>query len=143
MFLIVASSLLAVAYVWRFVEAAYFREPRQRHRRRRHAFRWSMVLPAGLLVAATVYFGLDTSFTVGSAAQAAAALLGVRADGCARAGHRAGAGWCRQPAPLLIALAAALPNLREADHAAVTAVALFGCVLDAAAGGVRRRTTRH
>ena len=28
-FLIVASSLLAVAYVWRFVEAAYFREPRK------------------------------------------------------------------------------------------------------------------
>ena len=28
-FLIVLSSLLAVAYVWRFVEAAYFREPRE------------------------------------------------------------------------------------------------------------------
>jgi multicomponent Na+:H+ antiporter subunit D len=28
-FLIVLSSLLAVAYVWRFVEAAYFREPRK------------------------------------------------------------------------------------------------------------------
>ena len=74
-FLIVLSSLLAVAYVWRFVEAAYFREPRHGHRRR-GACRWSMALPAGLLVAATVYFGLDTSFTVGSAAQAAAVLMG-------------------------------------------------------------------
>ena len=74
-FLIVASSLLAVAYVWRFVEAAYFREPRQ-DTAGGPAVSWSMALPAGLLVAATVYFGLDTSFTVGSAAQAAAALLG-------------------------------------------------------------------
>jgi multicomponent Na+:H+ antiporter subunit D len=74
-FLIVASSLLAVAYVWRFVEAAYFREPRQ-DIAAEAAVPWSMALPAGLLVAATVYFGLDTSFTVGSAAQAAAQLLG-------------------------------------------------------------------
>ena len=74
-FLIVLSSLLAVAYVWRFVEAAYFREPRQ-DIAADAAVPWSMALPAGLLVAATVYFGLDTSFTVGSAAQAAAGLLG-------------------------------------------------------------------
>jgi multicomponent Na+:H+ antiporter subunit D len=74
-FLIVASSLLAAAYLWRFVEAAYFREPRQ-DTAAGGALPWSMALPAGLLVAATVYFGLDTSFTVGSAAQAAAGLLG-------------------------------------------------------------------
>lgn len=73
-FLIVASSLLAAAYVWRFVEAAYFREPRQ-DTAGGGTVPWSMALPAGLLVAATVYFGLDTSFTVGSAAQAAAQLL--------------------------------------------------------------------
>jgi multicomponent Na+:H+ antiporter subunit D len=74
-FLIVASSLLAAAYVWRFVEAAYFHEPRQ-DTAGGGALPWSMALPAGLLVAATVYFGLDTSFTVGSAAHAAAGLLG-------------------------------------------------------------------
>ena len=74
-FLIVASSLLAVAYVWRFVEAAYFREPR-RDTADGGAVPWSMAFPAGLLVVATVYFGLDTSFTVGSASQAAALLLG-------------------------------------------------------------------
>ena len=34
------------------------------------------VRPAALLVAATVYFGLDTRFTVGSASQAAALMLG-------------------------------------------------------------------
>ena len=73
-FLVVLSSLLAAAYVWRFVEAAYFREPRRDIGDAR--LPWSMGLPAGCLVAATVWFGLDTSFTVGSAAQAAAALIG-------------------------------------------------------------------
>jgi multicomponent Na+:H+ antiporter subunit D len=73
-FLVVLSSLLAAAYVWRFVEAAYFREPRRDIGDAR--LPWSMGLPALCLVAATVWFGLDTSFTVGSAAQAAAALIG-------------------------------------------------------------------
>ena len=76
-FLIVASSLLAVAYVWRFVEAAYLREPRGDIDDATHVAP-SMAVTALLLAAATVYFGLDTSFTVGSAAQAAAALLGSR-----------------------------------------------------------------
>jgi multicomponent Na+:H+ antiporter subunit D len=74
-FLIVASSLLALAYVWRFVEAAYFREPRSDIDPTAKV-PLSMAVPAAALVAATVYFGLDTSFTVGSATQAAAALLG-------------------------------------------------------------------
>jgi len=38
---------------------------------------WSMRIPAYALVAATIWFGLDTSLTVGSATGAAAALLGV------------------------------------------------------------------
>ncbi len=76
-FLIVASSLLALAYVWRFVEAAYFRAPcGDIDAGARIAP--GMAVTAALLVGATVYFGLDTSFTVGSAAQAAAALLGSR-----------------------------------------------------------------
>jgi multicomponent Na+:H+ antiporter subunit D len=74
-FLIVASSLLALAYVWRFVEAAYFHEPPQGAASKARV-PLSMALPAGALVAAAVYFGLDTSFTVGSATQAATLLLG-------------------------------------------------------------------
>jgi multicomponent Na+:H+ antiporter subunit D len=74
-FLILGSSLLAVAYVWRFVEAAYFKPLRADCADRTEA-PLSMLVPAGLLVAAAVYFGLDTRFTVGSAAQAAALLLG-------------------------------------------------------------------
>ncbi|HEX5802445.1 MAG TPA: monovalent cation/H+ antiporter subunit D family protein [Azospira sp.] len=73
---IVASSLLAVVYVWRFVEIAWFREPRADLATERR-IPLSLQIPAGLLVAATVYFGLDTSFTVGSASAAAAQLLGM------------------------------------------------------------------
>jgi multicomponent Na+:H+ antiporter subunit D len=73
-FLILLSSLLAVVYVWRFVEAAYLREPPADSTDAIKS-RWSMLLPAALLAAATVYFGLDTSLTLGSASQAAAMLM--------------------------------------------------------------------
>ncbi len=75
-FLILGSSLLALAYVWRFVEVAYFREPRADIATAKEA-PLSMLVPAGLLVLATLYFGLDTRFTVGTAVQAAAQLLGA------------------------------------------------------------------
>ena len=74
-FLIVGSSLLALAYVWRFVEAAYFREPRQ-DTANVAPTPWLMSVPTAILVLAIVYFGLDTSFTIGSASEAAAALIG-------------------------------------------------------------------
>ncbi|MCB2018930.1 MAG: hypothetical protein KDF54_15700, partial [Hydrogenophaga sp.] len=74
-FMILLSSLLAVAYVWRFVEIAYFREPRKDTGIDVKA-PWSMGVPAALLVAATVYFGLMTEFTVGSASSAATLLKG-------------------------------------------------------------------
>jgi multicomponent Na+:H+ antiporter subunit D len=73
--LIVLSSLLAVIYVWRFVEAAYFREPSAAVAKLREA-PLSMLATSWLMVAACVYFGLDASLTVGGAAQAAAELLG-------------------------------------------------------------------
>jgi multicomponent Na+:H+ antiporter subunit D len=73
-FLILLSSLLAVAYVWRFVEAAYLREPRTDCADTSEA-RWSMLFPAALLVVATIYFGFDSSLTLGSASQAASMLI--------------------------------------------------------------------
>ena len=73
--LIVLSSLLALVYVWRFVEAAYFREPGAAVARLAEA-PLSMLIPAWLMVAACVYFGLDTALTVGGESQAAATLLG-------------------------------------------------------------------
>jgi multicomponent Na+:H+ antiporter subunit D len=74
-FLIVGSSLLAVVYVWRFVEAAYFRAPRT-DLAPVPALPWGMRIATAALVAATVWFGLDTSLTVTPASQAAAALMG-------------------------------------------------------------------
>ncbi len=73
-FLILISSLLAVVYVGRFVEMAYLRESLPGHGNAREA-PWPLLLPALLLVAAVVYFGLDTSFTVGSAKAAAELLM--------------------------------------------------------------------
>jgi multicomponent Na+:H+ antiporter subunit D len=73
--LVVATSLIAVAYVWRFVEAAYLSEPGERTPAPGEA-PLTMLAPAWLLVAACVWFGLGTSYTVGSAQRAAALLLG-------------------------------------------------------------------
>lgn len=74
--IIVASSLLAVVYVWRFVEAAYLREPPPEAQEKNEA-PWSMLVPAWVLVALSVYFGFDTRFTLGSATRAAQMLFGV------------------------------------------------------------------
>jgi len=76
-FMIVLSSLLAAAYVWRFVEAAYLQEPRK-DTAEVAATPWLMSIPTAILVIAIVYFGLDTSFTIGTASDAATALLGGR-----------------------------------------------------------------
>jgi multicomponent Na+:H+ antiporter subunit D len=77
-FAVVASSLLAVVYVWRFVEAAYLAEPSERVARLAEV-PMSMLIPAWLMVAACIYFGLDTAMTVGGAGAAAEELLrGVR-----------------------------------------------------------------
>lgn len=62
--LIVAASLIAVGYVWRFVEGAYL-APAGPHAPRGGEAPLSMLVPAWLLVAACVYFGLETSFNVG------------------------------------------------------------------------------
>lgn len=70
---IVLSSLLAVAYIWRFVEVAYFSVPPEGSTMKEAPL--SLLLPACLLVIATIWFGLDTSFTIGSALDAAQQLL--------------------------------------------------------------------
>ena len=71
---ILASSLLAVAYVWRFVEVVYFRVPSNAHKPVNEASP-AFLVPALFLVGATIWFGFDTSFTVGSALDAAEQLL--------------------------------------------------------------------
>ena len=72
--LIVLSSLLAVVYVWRFVEVAYFRTPDERVAKLTEAPA-SMLALGWLMIGACVYFGVDTALTVGGASQAAEALM--------------------------------------------------------------------
>ena len=72
--LIVIASLITMLYVGRFVEAAYFREPSEKAMNVREA-PLSMLIPSYVLVVATVYFGLDTKWSVGLALDAAASLL--------------------------------------------------------------------
>ena len=74
--LVLISSLLALIYVWRVVEVAYFRPPLEDHIAAREA-PLSLLLPTWLLVVANVYFGLDTRLTTGAAGFAAQQLLGV------------------------------------------------------------------
>jgi multicomponent Na+:H+ antiporter subunit D len=74
--LIVATSLIAVAYVWRFVEAAYLSAPTAETPTAGDVPR-SLLVPAWLLTAACVWFGFDTSFTVEGARRAATVLLGA------------------------------------------------------------------
>lgn len=72
---ILASSLIVVAYIWRIVEAAYFHPPPGDRRGVRDAPS-SMLISTWLLAAACVYFGIDTSLTLGVAERAAVLLLG-------------------------------------------------------------------
>ena len=76
--LILLSSLLAVAYVWRVVEAVYFRDPPPGRPRATEA-PLSLLAPTWILALANFYFGIDTSVTVGVAADAARSLLGAGA----------------------------------------------------------------
>jgi multicomponent Na+:H+ antiporter subunit D len=72
---IVASSLLAVIYVWRLVEVMYFREPPPEAAKGEAPA--SMLIPAWILVAACVFFGVDADLTVNVARRAAQTLLGA------------------------------------------------------------------
>ncbi len=74
-FLIVLSSLIAVVYIGRVVEAAYFREPSGAAVEAREP-PLSMLVPLLVLAAATLYFGIDTRATADVAAAAAKMLLG-------------------------------------------------------------------
>lgn len=74
--LIVLSSLLAVMYVWRVIEQAYFREPPAGAGEISEA-PLPLLIPAWILVLANIYFGIDTRLTVSIAELAARQLLGV------------------------------------------------------------------
>ena len=70
---ILVGSLLAVAYVWKVVEVAYFQESAYRTRCEAPL---SMVIPTLLLALANIWFGLDTRLPVALAGNAASLLVG-------------------------------------------------------------------
>ena len=74
--LIVASSLLAVIYVWRVVEVAYFTPPAPGTDTTAREAPLSMLVPMWILVVASVYFGIDATTTLDIALDATDRLLG-------------------------------------------------------------------
>jgi multicomponent Na+:H+ antiporter subunit D len=72
--LIVLSSLLAVIYVWRIVEVAYF-QPLPEDAKDISPAPLSMIIPTWVLIGATVYFGIDATTTLDVAGTAARALV--------------------------------------------------------------------
>ena len=74
-FVIVASSLIAVIYIGRIVEVAYFREPTPEVAATRDPPP-SMLVPMIVLGMATIYLGLFTEWSAGLARDAAGLLLG-------------------------------------------------------------------
>lgn len=73
--LILLGSLLALVYIWKLVEAAYFAEPAADAAPVSEA-PLSMLIPIWILIGANVYFGLFTEVSVGVASKAAAQFMG-------------------------------------------------------------------
>ncbi len=72
---ILISSLLAIIYIWRVVEAAYFRPPPKGAGEVSEA-PLSMLVPLWVLIGASIYFGIDATQTLDIAIGAAETLLG-------------------------------------------------------------------
>ncbi len=72
--LIVLGSLNAVAYVWRIIEAAYFQEAPKNAAVAKEA-PLSMLLPIWVMAGASIYFGINATWTLNIATDAAEALM--------------------------------------------------------------------
>jgi multicomponent Na+:H+ antiporter subunit D len=72
-FLIMASSVLALVYIWKVVEIVYFVSPEAVIERKEAPLR--LLIPTWILAGATIYFGLFSSFAVDVAKLAAAQLF--------------------------------------------------------------------
>ena len=73
--IVLATSLIAVMYVWKVVEAAWFRAPPAHHANVTEA-PLSLLVPVWVLTAANIWFGIDTRWSAAIAARAADVLLG-------------------------------------------------------------------
>lgn len=74
--LILLGSLLAIVYVWRIIEMAYFK-PSLAGRESIKEAPMSFLTPIWILVLANIYFGIDTRLSVQVAQAAAQSLFGV------------------------------------------------------------------
>ena len=73
---VIVGSLLALIYVWRIVETAYFQAPAEPAYPPREA-PWSLLLPVWILAIANIYFGLDTRLPVTVSGDTVKAIMGV------------------------------------------------------------------
>lgn len=72
--LVLMTSVMALIYVWRVVESAYFRDfP---HDEDTTEAPLSLLIPTWVLVLANLYFGIDAQTTIGAAEKAALTLIG-------------------------------------------------------------------
>jgi len=65
---------LAIVYIGRVIEAAYFQEPEDGQANVKEV-PWTMLLPMWVLVIANIYFGVDTSLTTEAAKNASQILF--------------------------------------------------------------------
>jgi multicomponent Na+:H+ antiporter subunit D len=72
--LVLVGSLLALVYVWRIVEVAYFRDPSPLAARADEA-PLQMLIPTYIVIGVSILFGIWTDFPTGLAQQAAQAIL--------------------------------------------------------------------
>jgi len=72
-FLIMASSVLALVYIWKLVEVAYFATPEADIEKKEAPLR--ILIPTWILVGASIYFGIFSSFVVEVSELAAAQLF--------------------------------------------------------------------
>ncbi|WP_076539604.1 monovalent cation/H+ antiporter subunit D family protein [Shewanella sp. UCD-KL21] len=73
--LILLGSLLAIVYIWRIVEMAYFRPPLPGREVKEAP--WTFLAPIWVLVIANIYFGIDTRLSVQVAQTASQSLFGI------------------------------------------------------------------
>ena len=75
--IIIIGSLLAVVYVWRVVETAYFNPTQELEPEAKEA-PLSLLVPMWVMVIGNIYFGIDSSIPISFAQHAATLLLGGR-----------------------------------------------------------------
>jgi len=75
--LVLLTSLMAVVYIWKVVEVAYFQHPDESDDRELGDAPLALLVPTWALIVANFWFGIDASLTTGVAEAAARSLLGV------------------------------------------------------------------